>query len=53
MIDIFKHFENLRREDVILSFQGEVTYDLVKSILDIVEGKMDNRGDNLKTKRKV
>lgn len=53
MIDIFQQFERLHDNNIMLSFKGEVTFDLVKSILDIIEGRLEQIEPNLKIKRKV
>lgn len=53
MVDIFQQFSDSNDRNVLISFSGEITFDLVKSFLDIVEGKLDAMESNIKVKRKV
>ncbi len=43
----------MQDNNIMLSFKGEVTFDLVKSVLDIIEGRLDQIEENAKTKKKV
>ncbi len=53
MIDVFKQYERMQDSNIMLSFKGEVSFDLVKSVLDIIEGRLDLIEHNPKTKKKV
>ena len=43
----------MQDNNIMLSFKGEVSFDLVKSVLDIIEGRLERMEDNPKTKKKV
>lgn len=53
MVDVFRLYERMQDNNIMLSFKGEVSFDLVKSVLDIIEGRLDRMEDNQKTKKKV
>ena len=53
MIDIFKQFEVFQKENVIVSFRGEVSFELVKAILDNVEYRLVKIEPELKVRKKV
>ena len=43
----------MEKDDIMLSFKGNVTSDLLTSVLQIMESKMDKLNEPSKTKRKV
>lgn len=43
----------MQDNNVMLSFKGEISFDLVKSVLDIIESRLEKLEDNPKTKKKV
>ena len=53
MFDIFDFYDKMERNNIMLSFKGAVTSDLLSSILQIMESKMDNMDEAPKTKKKV
>lgn len=53
MIDIHDFYDEMERENIMLSFKGEVTSELLTSILQIMESKLDNISEEPKVKRKV
>lgn len=53
MVDVYKLYERMQDNNIMLSFKGEVSFDLVKSVLDIIEGRLEKIEDNPKTKKKV
>jgi hypothetical protein len=53
MTDIFKLYEQMQDNNIMLSFKGEVSFDLVKSVLDIIEGRLERIEGNPKIKKKV
>lgn len=53
MVNIFEYFKNLENDNVLLSFKGHVTFDLVKSVLDIIESYLEDHEKDVKIKRKV
>jgi len=53
MVEVYDFFEKMEREDIMLSFKGEVTSDLLSSILQIMESKLDHLAEHPKVKKKV
>ena len=53
MIDIFQQYEVFHKDNVMLSYRGEISFDLVKSMLDNVELQLEGTEPSLKTKKKV
>lgn len=53
MIDVFKQFQGFKKDNVILSFRGEVSFELVKAMLDNVETRLDVIEPILKTRKKI
>lgn len=53
MLNVFEMYERMHDNNIMLSFKGEVSFDLVKSVLDIIEGRLNKIEDNPKTKKKV
>jgi hypothetical protein len=52
-VDVFDIYNKMERNNILLSFKGEVTSDLLASVLQIMEHKMDNLQEAPKIKRKV
>lgn len=53
MVDIFDFYDKMERNNIMLSFKGDVTSELLTSILQIMETKLDNMQEEPKIKRKV
>ena len=53
MVDIHDFYDKMEKENIMLSFKGEVTSELVSSILQIMESKLTNLSEPPKMKRKV
>jgi len=53
MLDAFNIYNGMEKNHILLSFKGDITSDLLTSILQIMEYKMDNLNEVPKTKRKV
>jgi hypothetical protein len=53
MIDLLEQYESMHDNNIMLSFKGEVTFDLVNSILKILEERLNRTEEDLKTKKKV
>lgn len=53
MIDIFGLYKNMEKNNIILSFKGAITSELLSSVLQIMESKMEDLEESLKTRRKV
>lgn len=52
-MDVFDIYEKMERNNILLSFKGEITSELLTSILQIMENKMDNLQEEPKMKKKV
>jgi hypothetical protein len=53
MFDIYDFYEKMEDGKIMLSFRGEITSDLLTSILKILESKLDHSGDEPKLRKKV
>ncbi len=51
--DIYDLYQTMERENILLSFKGVVTSELLTSVLSIMESKMDYMEESPKTKKKV
>lgn len=52
-VDVFDIYDKMERDNILLSFKGEITSDLLTSILQIMENKMENMNEEPKMKKKV
>ncbi len=50
---LFEIYEDLKKKNIILSFKGDITPDLLTSILFVIEQKLDRYDETTKVKRKV
>lgn len=53
MIDIYDFYTKMQQNNIMLSFKGEITSDLLTSILHITESKLDRMQEEPKIKKKV
>ncbi|MFL5754186.1 MAG: SiaB family protein kinase [Bacteroidia bacterium] len=53
MLDLFDFYDKMERNNILLSFKGDITSELLTSILQIMESKMDNMQEEPKIKKKV
>lgn len=53
MFDTFDFYEKMENGRILLSFKGEITSELLESILKVLESKLDNISEEPKTKKKV
>ena len=53
MLDFYDFYDNMERNNIMLSFKGDVTSELLTSILQIMESKLDNLQEEPKIKKKV
>ena len=53
MLDIFEFYNQMERNKIMLSFKGDVTSELLTSILQIMENKLENIQEEPKIKKKV
>lgn len=51
--DIYSFYRKMEHNDIMLSFKGDVTSEMLTSMLQIMETKLDNLGEQSKMKRKV
>lgn len=53
MLDIYDFYDKMERNKIMLSFKGDITSELLTSILQIMESKLDNMQEEPKIKKKV
>lgn len=53
MVDIYDFYDKMERNNIMLSFKGEITSELLTSILQIIESKLDTMQEEPKIKKKV
>lgn len=53
MLDIFDFYDKMERNNILLSFKGNISSELLTSILQIIESKMENLQEEPKVKKKV
>ena len=53
MVDLYDFYNLMDRHNIMLSFKGEVSADLVTSILQITESKLERMNEEPKLKKKV
>lgn len=53
MIDYLSIYEKMRENNIMLTFKGEVSSDLVNSVLKIIEDRLDRTEEDKKTRKKV
>lgn len=51
--DIYSFYRKMENNDIMLSFKGDVTSEMLTSMLQIMETKLENIGEQTKMKRKV
>ena len=52
-LDLYAFYDSMEKSNILLSFKGEITSDLLTSILQIMESKLDNFEEKSKTKKRV
>lgn len=53
MLDIYDFYDKMERSNIMLSFKGDITSELLTSVLQIMEVKLDNLQEEPKIKKKV
>lgn len=53
MLNVYEYFKKMQDEKVILYFKGEITNNLLTSILQLVDERLERKNEDLKIKRKV
>src|ERR1035437_4580566 len=51
-INLYNIYQNMEKEDIILSFKGDITKDLLSSVYQIVEARMEVNNEDPKRKKK-
>ena len=52
-IDIYEYYDHMEQQNIMLSFKGDLSEDMVTSIVDVVETKIEKFNSELKVKKKV
>lgn len=52
-MDIHDFYDKMDRNKILLAFKGDITSDLLTSVLQIIESKMDTMQENPKLRKKV
>ncbi len=52
-MDAFNLYNQMEQDNVILAFKGAITSELLSSVLQIMEAKMEDLNDAPKTRKKV
>ena len=53
MLDIYDFYDKMERHNILLSFKGDITSELLTSILQIIESKMEDMQEEPKVRKKV
>lgn len=53
MIDAYSIYDKMEKHNILLSFKGDITSELLTSVLQIMENKMEDLQEEPKTKKKV
>jgi len=53
MLDLYDFYDKMERNHILLSFKGDITSELLTSILQIMEAKLENLQEEPKVKKKV
>ncbi len=51
-LDLYNIYLNMEKEDIILSFKGDITKELLSSVYQIVEARIENGNEDPKKKKK-
>jgi hypothetical protein len=51
--EIFDMYESMERKNIMLSFKGDMSTDLLTSILQLIENKLDRFGESPKVKKRM
>lgn len=52
MTDIYHLFRDMERKDIILSFKGDITQDLLSSVYQIMESRLENAREDIRRRKK-
>jgi Family of unknown function (DUF6272) len=53
MLNVYEYFKKMQDEQVILYFKGEITNNLLTSILQLLDDRLERKSENMKVRRKV
>ncbi len=53
MTDLYTLYQNMVRDDIILSFKGDITQDLLTSVYQIMESHLDTSLEEPRRKKKL
>ncbi len=53
MLNIYEFYDKMERNNIMLSFKGDITSELLTSVLQIMESKLDTLQEEPKIKKKV
>jgi len=53
MLDIYDYFKKMQDDNIVLYFKGEITDNLLTSILQLIDDKLEKRIEDKSVKRKV
>ena len=53
MLDVYSLYDNMEKNDILLSFKGAITSELLSSVLQIMENKMEDFDEAPKIRKKV
>ena len=53
MLDIYDFYDKMERNNIMLSFKGDITSELLTSVLQMLVSKLDSMQEGPKTKKKV
>lgn len=53
MFDTYQFYETMEENNILLLFKGNITSDLVTSILQMTENRLDNLEEDFKVKKKI
>ncbi len=51
-LNLYDIYRNMEKEDIILSFKGDVTKDLLSSVYQIMETRIENETEDIRRKKK-
>ncbi len=53
MLNVYEYFKKMQDDNVILYFKGEITNNLLTSILQLVDDRLERKSEDVKIKKKV
>ena len=51
-LNLYDIYLNMEKEDIILSFKGDITKDLLSSVYQIIEARIENENEDNRRKKK-